>query len=234
MCNRTIVLKCFYCHSAIYMQIIRKLLVFPLCLCTVFDFCIHFSFSVIHPFTMFSPALLSMNLVICVNSSISYLCNFFHFSLLCLSIFYGRCPVFHFPHLASCVHYLWATVSGPSLLWTSWSCLLWETLWHGEINRKWLIQTAAHPYLPAQTHLVFGLHWYKFICKLDAIWPQTLNLIFNATNALPIRIKKQSHSMSSSLTLLGNLVSVVHLSCNLNWCVFNFFNLLLSSNQQLD
>ena len=41
-------------------------------------------------------------------------------------------PVFPPPHVASCVHCMWAPISGPPVLWARWSRLLWETLRHGE------------------------------------------------------------------------------------------------------
>lgn len=41
-------------------------------------------------------------------------------------------PIFPSLHVASCVHCVWAPISGPPVLWARRPCLLWETFWHGE------------------------------------------------------------------------------------------------------
>lgn len=99
---------------------------------------------VTHTFTSFIPTVLFGVLhlqAVCTipplsvslwRLSTTYLHHFF-----CLFIFYGHFPVFPPPHVASRVHCVWAPISGPPILWARWSCLLRETLRHGEGNEDW-------------------------------------------------------------------------------------------------
>lgn len=63
--------------------------------------------------------------------------------------FCAHFPVFPAPHKASCVHCVWAPVSGPPVFWARWSSLLWEALWHGERIKYWswywFLQSVLHP-----------------------------------------------------------------------------------------
>lgn len=52
----------------------------------------------------------------------------------------SSCSTTLFPallHLAPCVLCVRAPLSGPPILWASWSRLLWETFWHGEGCNSW-------------------------------------------------------------------------------------------------
>lgn len=65
--------------------------------------------------------------IICLSPLFSLMSSF----LLCFHI-YVCFPICLPPHVASCLHCMWAPISGPPILWARWSCLLWETLWYGE------------------------------------------------------------------------------------------------------
>lgn len=101
---------CHMCYSYFYQLYLHSCFSSPPCVHRSSSFCL--------PLCFFSL----------LSHSTTYLPSF----LLSLHISWSFSSLSSLPHVASCVHCMWAPISGPPILWARWSRLLWETLWHGE------------------------------------------------------------------------------------------------------